>query len=242
MLPDRGVGVVVEDQLDGVHHQPGSRPSARRTPPRSSPRTPPRPCAPAPAGRTARTGASAGQRLAIVTLGRPGCAGHAPITTPAHGTSLRARDSSVNAVWLRVPRPGAHHHQYRRGQGDGEIAQRHAVRADVHEQTARALHQGQPARGVHRRDRVHQVAEGRAAADPRAGRRPPAPAVRGSATTVQRRHPGEPPHLGQVVVAVRRRTGPSARACTPPRPCRPAAPRMPAPPSRPSCRRRCRCR
>ena len=71
MLPDRCLGVRVEDQLDGVDHQPArfvTQPRVERRR-RSSPRNRPRDSAPAPAGSTARTGASLLQRVAVAHLG-----------------------------------------------------------------------------------------------------------------------------------------------------------------------------
>ena len=141
-----GLGVRVEEQLDGVHHQPtrlatqrgsnaaaliGSNSAALIDP--------------APAGSTARTGASLASASRLRASAAPGSRGHAPITRPAHGIPWAASASSVSAVWFSVPRPGRDDDQHRRGQVAREVAQRHPVRAEFDQQAARALDQGQPA-------------------------------------------------------------------------------------------------
>src|SRR3954469_23821202 len=106
-LPDRGLGVRVEDQLDGVHHQPTrlvthcASNAAALTDWNSAALIPP-----APAGNTARTAAIRPSASRLPTSATLGSRGQAPITSPAHGIRWAASASSVNAVWFSVPSPG----------------------------------------------------------------------------------------------------------------------------------------
>ena len=98
----------VEDQLDGMDHQP----TQTRDPPRVERRRAHR----LELGGAQRSRARGqhrthrrqpAQRVAIARLGRTRFGGHAPITSPAHGIPWAASASNVSAVWFSVPSPGA---------------------------------------------------------------------------------------------------------------------------------------
>ena len=105
--PDRRLGVRVEDQLDGVDHVDQARdPLSGRMPPRSSIRSQRRSSTRTRGQhRPHRRQPASASRLPISAA--PGCSGHAPITSPAHGMPWAASASSVSAVWFSVPSPGA---------------------------------------------------------------------------------------------------------------------------------------
>ena len=201
-LPNRRLGVRVEDQLDGVHHQPtklathgGSNADALIDSNSAAL------SAPAPAGSTARTGAIAESASRLPASTVPGSRGHAPITRPAHQTFCEASASSVSAVWFSVPSPALTTTSTGAAEIEREIAQRRAVRPDLDEQTARTLNQRQPPRPVHLGDRRSELTA--------RGQRHPGPLRRrdwsqrlGKACEpVQFGDARQPPDVGEVVVA-----------------------------------------
>src|SRR5829696_3528228 len=106
-VPDRLLGIRVEDQLDGVDHQPArlvthcvSNAAALIVSNAAALSEP------APSGSTARTSANRASASRLPASAAPGSRGQAPITSPAHGISWAASASSVRAVWFSVPRPG----------------------------------------------------------------------------------------------------------------------------------------
>ena len=233
----------VEEQLDGVDHQPtrlathvGSNADALIDSNSAAL------SAPAPAGSTARTGASRRQRVAVARLGRlPARA--ATRRSPGRRTKhlCEASASSVSAVWFSVPRPGRDDDQHRRGRG--RRARSRSVTPSAPISTSRppapSTSVSRPGRSTPRDRRASSPRVG-SAMPARVPRPRPAPAARDSGEAVQFGHPGQPPDLGEVVVAV----GAAGlhRFAHRDVDARPAARDRPAPRWPPSCRRRCRCR
>ena len=177
------------------------------------------------------------QRVAIARLGHTRFAAATRRSPVLRTELLAASASNVSAVWFSVPSPGE--------TTTSTGAARSRARSRSVTPSAPSSTSSPPAPSTRvslRRSTERPTPPARhASAAPCPPARPPrrAPAVRDSATSRQRAHPGQPRHLGEVVVAVGRR---SARVCTPRRRCRPAGRGRPAPRWRWSCRRRCRCR
>ena len=143
-LPDRRLGVRIEEQLDGMDHL---RPQTRD--PRRIER---RRAHGLELGGAQRTRAcrqhrphrsQLAQRLAIARLGRARVGrprtDHQPCTRNLLGSKRFQRQRGV----VQRAQSRGDDDQHRRGQVDRDVAQRHAVLAQLDEQTARTLHQHQ---------------------------------------------------------------------------------------------------
>lgn len=105
---------------------------------------------------------------------RPGCSGHAPITTPAHSTPPARNAATVSALWFRVPRAGGCHHHGRGAHRGGDVDEGESVLAQPDEQPTGALDEHQVVRAgelAYGGDDDGQVQQGPAAAARRGVRR-----------------------------------------------------------------------
>ena len=229
----------VEDQLDGVDHQPArlvthcASNAAALIDSNSAALI-----APAPAGSTARTGATGPARRDYPSRPHPGRA--ATRRSPARHTEYLGRQALPVSTRCGSTCPGPAETTTSTGaaRSQREVTQRHPAVTQFDQQPTRTLDQGQlPPRPLRptppaRRASAAPCLPARAAAG---GRQRFGIAPR----AVQRAHPGQPRRHRRG----RRRGGcRSAPACTPRRRCPRAGRDRPGPRWRPSCRRRCRCR
>ena len=91
-----------------------------------------------PSGSLPSSGAIAARSSRLQVAARSGSRGHEPITMPRQLSPRRSIASTVSAVWLSVPRPGAGDDDQRRVEQFGDVGDRPAV-AEAHEQPAGAL-------------------------------------------------------------------------------------------------------
>ena len=212
-----------------------SRIESRRA---ESPRTPRRSRTPAPAGSTARNGASSASASRLPSSARPGSAGHDPITRPSHGIPWAASASNVSAVWFSVPSPAAT--TTRTGAPRSTATSRSVTPSSPSSTSSPPA----PSTSV----RLTSPSRAEATSSTARGQRQAGPLCGGDRCQRLGISP-RPTQIGHARIAAAisaRSSSPggcrSAPVCTPRRRCRPAAHDTPAPPSPPSCRRRYRCR
>ncbi len=237
----RRLGVGVEEQLDRMDHQltrlctqSASNASALIAAKRSADRSAARRRA-----ATARTGASpCGAPRGLDASAGP-ARGQLPITSPAHERPCAARDSTVSAVWLRVPSSALTTTSTAAPRSTARSRSVTASARELDEQAAGALDQRQPPGSVQGGDQAQNVVARR-----QRGRRP-----------ARRRRPGRAARIapGRASSVTPDSRATSARSSSPSSvaglhrfahrdvDAGPAGRGRPAPPWRPSCRRRCRC-
>ena len=106
-----------------------------------------------PRGMRPSRGASFARSWRLHSAAKSGSWGQEPITMPRQLSPRCFIASSVSAVWLRVPRPGAGDHDQRRAQEARDVGDRAAGVVEVHEQAAGALDDDQLVMGGPRRSR-----------------------------------------------------------------------------------------